>query len=80
MFSSKGELITQAGNCIPLTIDIVSTDGAGRTGHLRCRTSELEPADFLYPLRLRCEDGTRLDIAVTGYSDRHISFIGRLAV
>lgn len=79
MFSGKGVLTTLAGNHIPLTVDMVSMDGPGRTGHLRCRTAELEPADFLYPLRLRCEDGSRFDIAVTGYSDRHISFVGRLA-
>lgn len=79
MFSGKGELTTQAGNRIPLIIDMVSMDGPRRTGHLRCKTSDLEPVDFLYPMRLRCEDGTCLDIAVTNHSDRHISFIGQLA-
>lgn len=79
MIRSKGELTTHAGNRIDLTIDMVSMDGPGRIGHLRCDTSKLDPADFLYSMRLRCEDGTRLDIAATGYSDRHISFVGRLA-
>lgn len=79
MFSGKGELITRAGNRIALTIDMVSIDGARRTGHLHCDTSKLDPAAFLYPLQLECEDGTNLQIAATNYSDRHISFVGRLA-
>jgi hypothetical protein len=34
---------------------------------------------LLRPLKLQCEDGTSLDIAVTNYSGWHISFAGRLA-
>lgn len=79
MFTGKGELITQSGTRVPLTFNIISEDGPGRTGHLRFNTDTLEPSAFLFPLRLTCEDGTRLDIAVTNYSDRHISFVGRLA-
>lgn len=79
MTSSKGELITHARNRIELTVDMVSMEGPGRIGHLRCDTSKLDPVDFLYSMRLQCEDGTRLEIAATGYSDRHISFVGRLA-
>jgi len=79
MFSGKGELITPSGNRVSLTINMVSLDGPGRVGHLRCNTAEFEPMVFLYPLQLKCEDGTSLDIAVTNYSDGQISFIGRLA-
>lgn len=48
-------------------------------GRLSCNTSVLEPKALLHPLKLRCEDGTNVDIAVTTYSDGHISFVGRLA-
>lgn len=78
MFTGKGELITQSGR-IPLTVDMVGTDGPGRIGRLRCDTSTLEPRTLLHPLKLECEDGTSVDIAVTNYSARHISFVGRLA-
>lgn len=80
MFSNKGELVTRAGIPVPVTVDMVSLDGPGRTGHLRCDTSRLETIDFLYPIRVTCEDGTLLDIAVTSYSDRHMSFIGRVSL
>ncbi len=79
MFTGKGELITQSGNRIPLTVDMVGTNGPGRMGRLSCNTSVLEPKALLHPLKLRCEDGTNVDIAVTTYSDGHISFVGRLA-
>lgn len=78
MFTGKGELITQSGDRIPLTVDMVGADGPGRMGRLRCDTSALEPKTLLRPLKLRCEDGTSVNIAVTNYSDRHISFVGRL--
>jgi hypothetical protein len=79
MFTGKGELITQSGSRIPLTVNMVGTDGPARMGRLSCNTSALEPKALLHPLKLQCEDGTSVDIAVTNYSDRHISFIGRLA-
>lgn len=80
MFSGAAELITQSGNRIPLTVDMVGTDGRGRMGRLRCDTSALEPTLLQRPLRLQCQDGTSIDIAVTNYSGSHISFVGRLAV
>lgn len=80
MFTGEGELITQSGNRIPLTVNMVATEGPGRMGRLRCDTSTLEPTALLHPLKLQCEDGTSVDIAVTNYSGRHISFVGRLAV
>lgn len=79
MFTGKGELITQSGDRIPLMVNMVGSDGPGRMGRLRCNTSVLEPMALLQPLKLQCEDGTRVDIAVTNYGERHISFIGRLA-
>jgi hypothetical protein len=79
MFTGEGELITQSGNRIPLTVNMVATEGPGRMGRLRCDTSTLEPMALLRPLKLRCEDGTSVDIAVTNYSGWHISFVGRLA-
>lgn len=79
MFISKGDLITQSGDRIPLTVNMVGTDGPGCIGRLSCNASALEPAVLLRPLKLQCEDGTRVDIVVTNYSDGHISFVGRLA-
>ncbi|WP_165923422.1 hypothetical protein [Bosea sp. BK604] len=49
-------------------------------GRLRCDTSALEPTVLQRPLKLQCQDGTSVDIAVTNYSGSHISFVGRLAV
>ncbi len=79
MFTGDGELITQSGNRIPLTVNMVATGGPGRVGRLCCDTSTLEPTALLRPLKLQCEDGTSVDIAVTNYSDQHIAFVGRLA-
>lgn len=79
MFTGKAELVTHSGNRISLIVDMVGTDGPRLVGHLRCDTSKLESTAFLYPLLLKCEDGTDLDIAVTNYSDRHLSFVGRIA-
>lgn len=79
MFTGKAELVTHSGNRISLVVDMVGRDGPRRTGHLRCDTANLEPTAILYPLLLKCEDGTDLDIAVTNHSDRHLSFVGRIA-
>ncbi|TCR68247.1 hypothetical protein EV560_10274 [Bosea sp. BK604] len=79
MVSGKAEVVTHLGNRISLIFDMVSVDGPRRAGHLRCDTSKFEPTAFLYPLLLKCEDGTNLDIAVTNQSDRHLSFVGKIA-
>lgn len=79
MFTGEGELITQSGNRIPLTVNMVATGGPGRVGRLSCDTSTLEPTSLLRPLKLQCEDGTSVDIAVTNYSGQHIAFVVRLA-
>jgi hypothetical protein len=70
MFTGQGELITQSGNRIPLTVNMLGADGPGRIGRLRCDTSTLEPMALLRPLKLQCEDGTSLDIAVVRRSAR----------
>jgi hypothetical protein len=79
MITGKAELITHSGNRIILVVDMVSMDGPRRMGHLCCDTSKLDPIAILYPMQLACEDGTKLDIVVTNYSDRHMFFVGRIA-
>lgn len=79
MFSGRGVLVTHAGDRIPLHYDLLQSDGPGCSGHLTCDASKVDPLALLYVMRLICEDGKPFDIAVTGQSERHMSFVGRKA-
>jgi hypothetical protein len=49
-----------------------------RLGYLVCKTSDLDPAALWDRLRLNCDDGSELVVAVMHSSDRYLAVTGRV--
>lgn len=81
MHTGNGELVLRSGRRVPLRFEFVDTgsaSGAARCGHLALDVSELDPAVFCDSLELHCDDGVKIIIAVTSFSDSSASFVGRV--
>lgn len=78
MHTGKGHLILRDGRRLPLTFQFGSTSDDARAGYLLCDTSHLDPVLLHDRLRVECDDGARILVAVTHSSDRYLAVIGRL--
>lgn len=78
MFTGNGELVLRGGIRLPLHYEYIDTGGPSRTGHLALDISTIDPAAFFESMELHCDDGVRMLIAVTTYTDRNACFVGRV--
>ncbi len=78
MHTGKGHLILRDGRRIPLTYQFGSAYDDARSGYLLCDTSNLDPALLHDRLRVECDDGTGILVAVMHSSDRYLAVTGRL--
>lgn len=81
MYTGHGELVLRGGRRLPLHYEFVDsggTSGVGRCGHLALDVSALDPAVFCDSMELHCDDGVKIILAVTSFSDRRASFVGRV--
>lgn len=78
MHTGKGHLILSDGRSLPLTFQFGSAYDDARAGYLLCDTSQLDPALLHDRLRVECDDGMRIAVAVLHSSDRYLAVTGRL--
>lgn len=78
MHTGKGHLILRDGRRLPITFQFGSTYDDARAGYLLCDTSQLDPALLHDRLRVECDDGARILVAVMHSSDRYLAITGRL--
>ncbi len=78
MNSGKAVLILPSGRGIPLDYQFADDTGLDRAGYLVCDTSTLDPAVFCHKLRLRCDDGSLVELAVSHSTGRYLAFVGRV--
>jgi len=79
MYSGKGTLLLRDGRRLPLSYQFGSDYDDTRAGYLFCDTSDVDPAALCYRLRVICEDGTQIVVAVMHSSDRYLAVTGRVA-
>lgn len=78
MHTGKGDLQLRDGLRLPVTYQFGSDHDDTRAGYLLCDTSDLDPAVLHDRLKLACDDGTAVVIAVVHSSDRYLAVVGRL--
>lgn len=78
MATGKGSLILRDGRRIAVDYQFANNFDNARAGYLLCDTASLDPAELCYRLTLDCDDGTRVGLAVTHSSDRHLAVTGRV--
>lgn len=76
MHSGKGTLILRDGRRISLTFQFGSDYDDLRSGYLICDTSGLDAGALLDRLKVSCDDGIDLVIAVVHSSDRYLAVTG----
>ncbi|MGO4176004.1 hypothetical protein, partial [Bosea sp. TAF32] len=79
MYTGKGLLVLRDGRTLPLTYQFGSNSDDTRAGYLFCDLSDVDPAALFYRLRVVCDDGTDLVVAVAHSSDRYLAVIGRVS-
>ncbi|QEL22095.1 hypothetical protein FQV39_05600 [Bosea sp. F3-2] len=79
MYTGKGTLVLRDGQTLPLSYQFSSDYDDIRAGYLFCDTSDVDPAELGYSLRIICEDGIQIDVAVIHSSDRYLAVTGRVA-
>lgn len=78
MHTGKGHLILRDGRSLPLTFQFGSSFDKTRAGYLLRDTSQLAPALLHDRLRIECDDGTGIVVAVMHSSDRYLAVTGRV--
>jgi hypothetical protein len=78
MHSGKGTLILRDGRRISLTFQFGSDYDDLRSGYLICDTSGLDAGALWDRLKVSCDDGIDLVIAVVHSSDQYLAVTGRV--
>jgi len=78
MITGNGYLTLRDGRRLDVGYRFGSDDDDLRAGYLLCDTSETDPAGLDDRLRLTCEDGTTVIIAIMLTSNQHFGVIGRV--
>jgi hypothetical protein len=78
MIAGKGILILRDGRRIALGYEFAAVYDDLRVGFLRCDTSGVDPSAFFDRLKMECEDGTTILLAVMHHSDRYLGITGRV--
>lgn len=78
MDTGKASLVLRDGRRIPITYQFGSKFDDCRAGYLLCDTSNLDPAVLQDRLRVVCDDGTDIVVAVMHSSDRYLAVTGRV--
>ena len=80
MLAGKGNLILRDGRRIAVSYQFGSNYDDTRAGYLLCNTSDVAPALLHDRLRVLCEDGTNVLVAVMHSSDRYLAVTGRVCL
>ena len=78
MIIGKGMLSLRSAARIPVEYQFGSDYDDSRAGYLLCDTKSIDPGALGERLKLTCEDGSEVVIAVTNMSDRYLGVIGRV--
>lgn len=78
MITGKGTLKLRLAGRIAVRYEFSDDCDDARVGYLLCDTTAVDPTAFCDRLRLECDDGSELTVAVTNVSDRHLSVVGRV--
>ncbi|KRE03480.1 hypothetical protein ASE61_13535 [Bosea sp. Root670] len=78
MHTGKGSLVLSNGRKIAVTYQFGSAHDDTRGGYLLGDTSDLDPALLHDRLRVECEDGADILVAVMHSSDRYLAVTGRV--
>lgn len=78
MITGKGTLILRGGCELAVEYQFGGDHDDQRAGYLLSNFAEVDPAVLCERLRLLCEDGTVVVLAVVHFSNRHLGVIGRV--
>ncbi|MDU0343717.1 hypothetical protein [Bosea rubneri] len=78
MITGTGMLVLRDGRRIELAYQFAAVYDDLRVGFLRCDTSAVDPSAFFGRLKMECDDGTTVRLAVMHHSDRYLGITGRV--
>jgi hypothetical protein len=78
MVIGKGTLILRSGRQLPVEYQFGGAFDDTRLGYVLCDTSGVDPAALWERLRLVCDDGNELVVAVMHAGDRYLAVTGRV--
>lgn len=78
MITGTGTLILRDGRRIELAYRFAANYDDHRAGFLMCDTPSLDPAILFDRLKVVCDDGTTLIVAVMHHSDKYLAVTGRV--
>jgi hypothetical protein len=78
MITGKGTLVLRSGRNIPVEYQFGGKFDDTRIGYLVCDASEIDTLSLCERLRVICDDGSELLVAVMHSSDRYLAITGRV--
>jgi hypothetical protein len=78
MITGNGMLVLGDGRRIPLNYQFAADYDDQRAGYLFCDIATIDPAAFLGQIKVICDDGTSLIVAITHHSDKYLAVAGRV--
>ena len=80
MITGHGHLTFRSGRQVAVSYQFGSDCDDRRTGYLSFDMSEIDPADLYGRLKLCCDDGATVILAVIRSSDKHLGVMGRVVL
>lgn len=77
MLNGIGSIALRSGRTLPVTYQFGAHQEHHWIGYLIVETGHTDPSEFSYKVLLHCEDGIAVELAVTNWTDRCMTVVGR---
>lgn len=77
MLNGTGSITLRSGRTLPIEYEFGTHHEHHWVGHLIVDTTDTDPSEFAYKVLLHCDGGSAVELAVTNWSDRCMTVVGR---
>lgn len=77
MLNGFGSVTLRSGRTLPVEYQFGTQQKHYWAGYLIIDTAHTDPSEFSYKVLLYCDDGSAVELAVTDWTDRYMTVVGR---
>ena len=77
MLNGTGSVTLRSGRTLPVIYQFGTHQERHWVGYLIVETALTDPSEFSYKVLLHCDGGTAVELAVTNWTDQHMTVVGR---
>lgn len=77
MLNGIGSITLRSGRVLPVHYQFGAHEDHHWVGYLIVETAHTDPSEFSFKVLLHCDEGRAVELAVTNWTDRYMSVVGR---